>query len=68
LAERIRAAVAALNIVHGSAAHLPLLTVSVGIGTVVDPAEMITGVLLARADGALYRAKAAGRNCVMVAE
>jgi diguanylate cyclase (GGDEF)-like protein len=68
LAERIRAAVAALNIAHGSAAHLPVLTVSVGIGTVVDPAEMISGVLLARADEALYRAKAAGRNCVIVAE
>jgi diguanylate cyclase (GGDEF)-like protein len=68
LAERIRAAVAALNIVHGSAARLPVLTVSVGVGTVVNPAEMIAGVLLSLADGALYRAKAAGRNCVMVAE
>jgi diguanylate cyclase (GGDEF)-like protein len=68
LAERIRAAVAALNIAHGSAARLPILTVSVGVGTVVDAAEMISGILLSRADEALYRAKAGGRNCVMVAE
>jgi diguanylate cyclase (GGDEF)-like protein len=68
LAERIRAAVAGLNIPHGSGAHFPILTVSVGVGTILEGAEMIPAVLLSRADQALYRAKGSGRNCVAMAD
>jgi diguanylate cyclase (GGDEF)-like protein len=39
------------------------VTVSVGVATHVRPED--TGALLARADKALYQAKAAGRNQVM---
>lgn len=68
MAERIRAAVADLNIPHpGSAAgHL---TVSVGVATThptVDEASEHAS-LVARADRALYAAKAAGRNRMEVA-
>jgi len=68
LAERIRAAVAALNIEHAATAHFPTLTISVGVATVIDDAEMVPAILLLRADQALYRAKETGRNCVAIAE
>ena len=40
-------------------------TVSIGIASSADPVNLDT--LLARGDAALYRAKAAGRNCIQIA-
>jgi len=59
LAERIRAAMADTQIIHGDARFT--LTVSIG-ATAVDPGESDIAPALARADSALYRAKEQGRN------
>ncbi len=64
VAERLRAAVEALQIPHGSSTVSPVVTISVGHATRRpqeggDPEELV-----AAADRALYAAKAAGRNCV----
>lgn len=65
LAERIREAVDEhMLMVDGK----PLrYTVSVGVAQ-FDPRELSLSVWLARADSALYRAKAEGRNCVRIDE
>jgi diguanylate cyclase (GGDEF)-like protein len=64
-AERVRAAVAALNIKHeGSPLH-GCVTISVGWASACPGAESagVSG-LIARADEALYQAKNRGRNCL----
>jgi diguanylate cyclase (GGDEF)-like protein len=64
-AERVRAAVAALNIKHeGSPLH-GRVTISVGWASACPAAESagVSG-LIARADEALYQAKNRGRNCL----
>lgn len=64
LAERIRAAVAAAEVVTGQ--YRFTLTISVGLA-VIGPNDVTTDQMLARADQALYRAKGKGRNCVVAA-
>ncbi len=64
VAERVRASIAATPI--ETAGGLVPLTVSIGVATWADD-ETATGIE-ARADAALYRAKAAGRDRVEVAE
>lgn len=64
VAERIRAAVEAH--VFEDATHQLSVTVSVGLSTFPDHAASISGMMLA-ADQALYAAKHAGKNRVMVA-
>lgn len=61
LAERIRSAMANTQILHGDDSFT--LTVSIG-ATAIDPNEIDIAPALARADGALYRAKEHGRNQV----
>lgn len=63
-AERIRAAIDEYAFVRGS--ELPPLKLTASIGVAVFPAARIENVedLFSRADGALYRAKADGRNRV----
>ncbi len=64
-AEQLREAVAAIRIEHEG--H-PLEPVTASIGVAVFPHQGGSAeALLAAADAALYRAKAAGRNCVVVA-
>lgn len=45
---------------------MPRVTVTVGLAALI-PAETDAGTLLSRADAALYKGKAQGRNCVVVA-
>ncbi len=62
--ERVRAAVEGLAIEHAPGSRFPLLTVSVGVAS-VDPAEEHSVQrAIVRADEALYRVKASGRNRV----
>jgi diguanylate cyclase (GGDEF)-like protein len=62
--ERARAAVHDLGIVHAPTAQHPVLTVSIGLAIVATEGGRSVHAAIARADHALYRAKAAGRNNV----
>jgi diguanylate cyclase (GGDEF)-like protein len=61
--ERLRRAVSALDLGLAGLGFTQPLTISVGIAS-FDRALTEPGELIRRADDALYRAKAAGRNCV----
>ena len=50
-----------------TSAGLLRLTISIGVSELIDPSDSIP-LMLARADAALYRAKASGRNAVVVGE
>ena len=65
VAERLRERVIALEL--GDIAADLHVTISLGLAQLNDPAEALEG-LLDRADRALYQAKAAGRNRVVLAE
>jgi diguanylate cyclase (GGDEF)-like protein len=62
-AEKARAAIAAESFPHGEAQPLGRVSVSIGVSE-FDP-SLTAKAILARADEALYRAKHAGRNCVV---
>lgn len=66
LGERLRAAVEALRVDHGGTPHGVTVSVGVATWTPSAPGAETPGedALLKRADEALYRAKAAGRNRV----
>lgn len=62
IAERLRAAAGSNPIcVEGSSIAV---TVSIGVASHLEDREAVPAILLKRADLALYRAKASGRNCV----
>jgi len=68
LAERCRNEIESLKLKHPSSSVAPVVTASFGVATRSDTQpETQTGLIL-RADNALYRAKLAGRNRVVVAE
>ena len=64
LAERLRAAVAACAIEHLHSACAQVVTISIGLAVREAGATEEFDALFQRADQALYRAKAAGRNQV----
>ena len=64
LAEGMRAAVEALALPHALSAVGRVVTVSIGVATIVPDAGMPVDKLLRQADEALYRAKSGGRNRV----
>jgi diguanylate cyclase (GGDEF)-like protein len=66
VAERLRAAVAALPLLVGGR-HVAL-SVSIGVATQEAQEPDDFGALLRCADGAMYAAKRAGRNCVRACE
>src|SRR5271170_6197041 len=66
IAERIRSAVQALGLPHESNTH-GVVTVSIGCATQIPDVDSKLEGLIDAADGALYRAKDAGRNTIEVA-
>lgn len=64
--EQLRAAVAGLNIPHGAANAAPTVTLSVGVAVGRPELDRTPQGLVQLADEALYAAKAAGRNRVVV--
>lgn len=65
--ERVRRAVEGLGMPHAANAPHGRVTVSVGVAALVPGEPSSWEELLARADRALYRAKQAGRNRVVIA-
>jgi len=63
VAERIRAELAKLAILHAKSGVSEILTVSIGIATATN-SDNSAEQLLDHADQALYFAKASGRNCI----
>ncbi|SDT93873.1 diguanylate cyclase (GGDEF) domain-containing protein [Pseudomonas pohangensis] len=66
LAEKICAALCAHNIAHADSA-VGYLTVSIGVASVIPRPDASPETLIKAADNALYRAKADGRNQVVLA-
>jgi len=64
VAERMRKAVQDLGVDHPGSSH-DVVTVSVGIASLVPQQGQDSDVVIKAADDALYYAKAAGRNCVV---
>lgn len=67
LAASLRQALEGLGIAHADS-PFGIVTVSLGVAALVPGEDEGPDVLLRRADAALYRAKAAGRNNVVLAE
>ncbi len=61
IAERMQVSVRALQFAHLDSAVEQMLTVSLGVATVVPNSETTSDALLAEADRQLYQAKQAGR-------
>lgn len=68
VARHVQAAIAALHLPHRASGVAPHVTASVGVAALVPTLEMRSVQLVALADEAAYAAKAAGRNCIRVAE
>ncbi|MCK7574987.1 MAG: diguanylate cyclase [Chromatiales bacterium] len=65
VAERLRLAVAELDLPHPAAPGIGRVSISIGIATMVPTDEQLCYILVAQADLALYTAKDAGRNRCM---
>lgn len=68
IAERMRTAIAHLQISHISSYVKAYVTLSLGIAVVTPTKETTPQALIAKADGALYSAKARGRDRVEILE
>ena len=68
MAERLRAAVEAMQIPHATSLAKNVVTISVGAASVVPLHSDSPSTLLVEADRMLYGAKRAGRNTVRVAD
>jgi diguanylate cyclase (GGDEF)-like protein len=66
LAERIREEIAGLHLYPGAAAEPAMITISIGVATGNPESDVDEHALLETADVALYDAKKAGRNRVVV--
>ncbi|MEI8172510.1 MAG: diguanylate cyclase [Deltaproteobacteria bacterium] len=64
VAESIRSGIEALAIPHASSSAAPVVTISLGVASVVPAPDGAASGILSAADQALYRAKGEGRNRV----
>jgi diguanylate cyclase (GGDEF)-like protein len=67
LADSIRRNIEALNVPHEEGNGSGIVTLSTGVATLAASAQKSPVEIIKAADGALYRAKQAGRNCVKAA-
>ncbi|MCU1245453.1 MAG: Diguanylate cyclase protein [Acidobacteria bacterium] len=65
MAETLRAGIAALNIEHVEGGDEKVITISVGIVTLIPRRDLDAEILVGKADEALYEAKRSGRNRVV---
>ena len=68
IAEQLRANVEAKHIAHAYSSVADHVSISLGIASMVPDGSSKPEDLIARADGALYKAKEAGRNRFFIAE
>jgi diguanylate cyclase (GGDEF)-like protein len=68
IGERLRVQVEATAMSHPDSLVGPHVTISVGVSAIQPGPSHTPDALIAAADRALYAAKAAGRNCVVVCE
>lgn len=68
VAERMRRDVEAIKLAHVTNVVGHDVTISLGVATIIPDAQLSSDTLVAAADEALYRAKAVGRNQVILAE
>jgi diguanylate cyclase (GGDEF)-like protein len=65
VAERVKSAIANLNIAHSSSPISQHVTLSLGVASLIPSAHRSTTHLILAADRELYRAKQQGRNTIM---
>jgi len=65
MAEKIRLAVIGLNIEHSVSDVAGHVSISIGVTTVLGDQTVLPVDVIKKADAALYKAKASGRNCVI---
>jgi diguanylate cyclase (GGDEF)-like protein/PAS domain S-box-containing protein len=64
-ADRVRQAIEALALPHGTSRAASVVTLSLGVAAQIPCSDSLPDILLKSADDALYRAKESGRNCVV---
>lgn len=66
VAQRVLAEIALLAVAHYGAPASPVLTVSMGVTSMIPHDGVEPGAIITMADALLYEAKAAGRNCYVL--